>query len=157
MTQKIRALILLGSISLTVFAEEATDSQQWEGQALKEVVTLSAVPVNIKVLLGVGNPGLEGVGDRGDAFNEIDLIDPRLPMRRFIVAGVGKNISLLALEKGGYEHFVEVFLFSDVDGTTVMKKNWVLPAFVKHKWVVPYVPTTLKEVIERIPDAARED
>jgi hypothetical protein len=140
--------IIITSLLLTPGCTQASSSwEQWGNQPLREVNSLEHLPIKIKTLIGAERAGLDGVANRGEAFNSTDAVDSKLllPFRRFIVAGVGKDVVLVALEHGGIAYFVEVFLFADHDGTPVLKQ----------KWIRPYTPTTLKEVIERISNGSQ--
>jgi len=99
---------------------------QWGNQPLREVNSLEYLPVKIKTMLGAGRAGLDGLANRGEAFNSSDAVDLSLPFRRFIAAGVGKDVVLVALKHGGIAYYVEILLFSDLDGTPVLKQKWIL-------------------------------
>ena len=47
-------------------------------------------------------------------------------MRRFLVAGVGANTALVAIEHGGMGGSVEVTFFSHTDGKPAIERTWTL-------------------------------
>jgi len=88
------------------------------------VRTLADLPPTIQAGLEVGRPGLFGVADRGRPFNVTDVVDSKLPMRRFLAAGRDGDTWLVALEEGGRGYSVQVFLFSALEATP--KQRWGL-------------------------------
>ena len=94
----------------------------WAGYALSEVRTLRELPSGIQAALGVGTPGLDGIADRNGKYNPTDVVDSSLPMRRFLVAGVDANTTLVAIEHGGFGWRVEVTLFKN----TAVERSWTL-------------------------------
>ena len=99
---------------------------------------MAKIPAVLQSGLGVGRPGLEGVADRGRPFNPTDMVDERLPMRRFLAAGSDGDTWLVALEHGGRGYSVEVFLFAGPGSAP------------KEKWVLLDRPTTLGEVVRNM-------
>jgi len=94
----------------------------WAGYVLSEVRTLRELPPGIQAVLGVGTSGLNGIADRNGKYNPTDVVDSSLPMRRFLVAGVDANITLVAIEHGGRGWRVEVTLFKN----TTVERSWTL-------------------------------
>jgi hypothetical protein len=109
---------------------------EWQGGNFQEVQGLADLPASIRSALGVGRLGLDGVADRGQPFNPTDVVDDRLPMRRFLAAGRDGDTWLVALEQGGYGYRVEVFLFSALEATP------------KQQWSLGDQPKTLNEIVQ---------
>jgi len=113
----------------------------WAGHSFREVTTLSALPSNLRTALGIGKSGLDGIADVGGRYNKTDVVDPSLPMRRFVVAGTDDNAALIAIERGGRGWSVEVALFSNITRTPVLDQTWNL--FES--------PHNLRTLVERLP------
>jgi hypothetical protein len=111
---------------------------EWQGRIFQEVRSLADLPAFIRSALGVGLSGLDGVADRGQPFNTTDVVDDRLPMRRFLAAGRDGDTWLVALEKGGYAASVEVTLFAAFEATP------------KQQWSMWDRPRTLKEIVQML-------
>jgi hypothetical protein len=109
---------------------------QWAGYALSEVRTLRELPSGVQAVLGVGTPGLDGIADRNGKYNPTDVVDSSLPMRRFLVAGLDGDTTLVAIEHGGRGWRVEVTLFKK----TAFERNWIL--FKS--------PKTLRELVDQL-------
>jgi hypothetical protein len=109
----------------------------WAGHALSEVRTLRELPPDVQAVLGVGTPGMDGIADRNEKYNPTDVVDPSLPMRRFLVAGLDGDTTLVAIEHGGRGWRVEVALFKK----TAVERNWTL--FKS--------PKILRELVDRLP------
>jgi hypothetical protein len=110
---------------------------QWAGHALSEIRTLRELPPALQNVLGVGNPGMDGIADRNGEYNATDLVDSRLPMRHFLVAGSDGDLTLVAIERGGRAWRVEVTLFKK----TAIERTWALSKS----------PETLRELVDRLP------
>ena len=107
---------------------------EWRGHAFHEVTTLTDLPPAIRSQLGEGS-GFAEIADRDECFNPTD-VGNGCPTRRFLVAGRAQDTWLVALERGGRGHHVEVLLFS-------------LGA-VAQKWVLFEPPATLEELVQQI-------
>jgi len=92
-------------------AHHTTPSVAWEGREFVEVGTLAALPAAIQDSLGAQRTGAEGIADRGARFNTTDVIEPGLPMRRFVVGGVAADAAIVAYERGGRGYSVRVLLY----------------------------------------------
>ncbi len=108
---------------LAACSSPAPSSVQWRGQEFSEITSLKALPASIQGALGASRPGLEGVADAGASFNVTDVVDAKLPMRRFVLAGLSKTHALVAVEHGGRAHNVRVVLYELPD---TEKEQWVL-------------------------------
>ena len=95
---------------------------QWAGHALSEVRTLRKLPPAIQAVLGVGTPGMGGIADRNGKYNATDVVFFSHPMRRFLIAGLDGDTTLVAIERGGIGWNVEVSLFNK----TAVERNWTL-------------------------------
>lgn len=99
---------------------------EWAGHVLYEVKTLKALPQNLRTILGVEKTGLDGIADRDGRYNATDAVDPNLPWRRFIVAGMDGDAALIAVEHGGFGWFVDVTLFSNINDVPIERRAWGL-------------------------------
>lgn len=129
------ALVLVGAA--VGACEPAPGTVEWQGHVLQEVRAVSQLPAALRSSLGVDRPGLEGVADRGRPFNITDVVDRRLPMRRFVVAGHEGDTWIVAIEHGGRAYSVEVLLFTAGN-----------PA--PQRWVLNDRPNTLAELVNNI-------
>ena len=106
--------------------------------AFMEVESLAALPMAIQQNLGVGNPGRDGVADKGKPFNATDGVDSSLPMRRLLIAACEGTLQcLIALEQGGRRYSVQAYHFSG-DGDLL------------GQWTLPGRPTTLRSLQAQI-------
>ena len=93
-------------------------------QPLTEARSLESLPAQVNALLGRGHAGLEGIADRNGKFNLTDVVDDKLPVRRFILAGFNDRCALVAVERGGRGHWFEVLAFERTDGTWRATERW---------------------------------
>jgi hypothetical protein len=106
--------------------QHTTPSVAWQGREFVEVGSLASLPAPIQDSLGVGREGAAGIADRGARFNTTDVIQPGLPMRRFVIAGVASDAALVAYERGGRGYSVGVSLF-DWSGSRVRRvRSWTV-------------------------------
>ena len=109
-------------------------------QPLTEARSLENLPAEVNSLLGRGPDGLDGIADRNGKFNVTDVVDNRLPMRRFVLAGFNDSCALVAVERGGRGHWFEVFAFERTNG------KW----HVEQRWSVDAMPDSLQELRRRV-------
>ena len=76
-----------------------------------EVHSVEGLPMDVKRMLGRQKAGVEGLADKWEPFNKTDVIDARLPMRRFTTGGAGPSSALLAYEQGGRGYSVHAAAF----------------------------------------------
>jgi hypothetical protein len=107
-----RIAIALGLLALILDAVAADPGYVLNRSALVEVRTLDGLPREVNTLLGRDKSGLEGIADARKPFNKTDVVDPRLPMRRFIVAGSSLSSVLVAYEQGGIGYSVHAIGFA---------------------------------------------
>jgi len=91
----------------------------WRTVPFSEVESLAAIPQGVKALLG-------SVADRDEWFNATDVRNPKLPMRRFVLAAVADDAAIVVLESGGWSSQFEALGFSYRQGTWTRVKNWQL-------------------------------
>jgi hypothetical protein len=125
-------------VSACVRAQAGT--VDWQGNALKEVRTLGGLPPALQKALGVGGTGMAGIADRGGKFNSSDVIGDAMPTRRFLVAGLGRDGALVAVERGGFALYTNVTWFSDVERRPVARQTWTIAER----------PETLRALVERL-------
>jgi hypothetical protein len=128
---KLLSWITLGGLLLVISpAVFASEKPSCNGRQLWEVRTLDALPIAVNTLLGRNRSGLEGIADRGEKFNRTDRVDSRIPMRRFIFAGINASCALVALESGGLGYSVELIAFEyhNAKWQQIQQKNvWQTP------------------------------
>ena len=107
-------------------AEQRALKVEWAGHSLREVTSLRELPPAVQSTLGVGIPGLDGIANRGESYNPTDVVDSRLPMRRFVVAGLDADTALVAVEHGGFGWRVEVTAFADIQRKPIPEREWTL-------------------------------
>ena len=127
-------------LSLTACIGHKTDVVQWRSQRFQEITSIQFLPAHIQKALGVGQPGMDGIADRGGQFNPTDVVDSTLPMRRFALAGLSSDAVLLAVEHGGRGYSVHVSLIPLTSNDVTPRETWRL--FKK--------PETLRELIEEL-------
>ncbi len=76
--------ILLSGFSLVAAQQQSA----CVGKPLTEAHSLEILPAQLNSLLGRDRSGLEGIADRTGKFNVTDVVDNKLPMRRFVLAGL---------------------------------------------------------------------
>jgi hypothetical protein len=96
--------LVLGPGEALLVADCRKEGDPYCGLELRSLVvvhTIKGLPNDVNVLLGRQKEGPDGIADVGEPFNRTDVVDRRLPMRRFIVAGVSSTSVLVAYEQGG--------------------------------------------------------
>ena len=106
--KQIACLVVVWLLTGITAAVSASELSSCTDGSLSEVRTLAGLPSKVNLLLGQTTTGLEGIADRDEKFNVTDVIDERLPMRRFIIAGINPTCSLVALEHGGRGYSIEL-------------------------------------------------
>ena len=81
---------------------------------------------------------MEGIADRGQPFNVTDVVDNRLPMQRFLTAGVDGDTWLVAVERGGRAHYAEAYHFSAHESKP------------REEWPLSDIPANLADVVRQI-------
>ena len=66
---------------------------------------------------------LGGIADPGQPFNATDVVDPKLPMRRLVVAAVSENYCIVTYWQGGIALRLETRIFKLSAGR--VKRIWV--------------------------------
>lgn len=119
-------LTLISCAKPPATSETGEQRVEWAGRKFREVTALRALPPGVQTVLGVGKPGLDGIADPGGKYNITDVVDSKLPMRRFLIGGVDDNAALVALERGGIGWSVEVTLFTNTAQTPSVQQTWGL-------------------------------
>lgn len=132
---------LLRSDYYLVSTSFAAASAGCDSAQLVEIRSLAKLPSDIRRLLPSTNSGLDGIADRGARFNETDVIDRKLPMRRFTLAGVGATCALIAVEHGGFVSGIEVTEYHLTAGE--WRPSWRRP--------IPREPSTVPELLRAAP------
>jgi hypothetical protein len=113
----------------------------WAGHSLQEIRSLDALPPALQTILGTSKQGLDGIAEPNGKYNATDFVDGRLPMRRFLVAGLDQEMALVAVEHGGYAWRVEVTQYSLRSQTPAEEKSWTTYAS----------PQSLRELVATLP------
>lgn len=121
-----RSAVMAGLLALTLEAFAADPARVAEARALAEVRTLDALPKEVNVLLGRDKSGLDGIADSGKPFNMTDVVDPRLPMRRFLRGGSSLHFVLVEYELGGRGHSIHVVAFESQRSGWAQVGHWTL-------------------------------
>jgi len=109
-------------------------SVTWQGRHWVEATSLRSVPADVVTAIG-GEP----IADRGQPFNPSDVFNG-LPARRFLLAGIGPDEAIVAVERGGRGHFVEFLRIGRADRR------------VRQRWADGFVQVdSLEQVLRRIP------
>ena len=135
-----RVAVMLLLLALIKDAVASDIDRVLDRRSLVQVRTLDGLPRDVNALLGQGKGGPDGIADRGQPFNKTDVVDSRLPMRRFIVGGSSLSAVLVAYEQGGR-------------GSSVQALGFVLePSGWKQigQWTLKSTPYTLFGLIELI-------
>jgi hypothetical protein len=103
---------------------KATTSVAWNGREFVEVGSLALLPAAIQDELGAQRAGAEGIAERGARFNTTDVVEPGLPMRRFVVAGVAPDAALVAYERGGRGYSVGILLYTWSGSRVQRVRTW---------------------------------
>jgi hypothetical protein len=92
---------------------------QGEQAGWQEAQSLRELPPGIQVLLGVGLGAHDGgIADRGEAFNNGDVVTPASPpQRRFALGLVNGDTALIAVEQGGRGQAVAAMEFKQTGAT----------------------------------------
>jgi len=105
----------------------AADAPMVDTRTLVEVRTLDGLPREVNELLGRGKPGTAGIANVYEPFNQTDVVNEKLPSRRFLVAGSNLSYALIAYEQGGRAHSFFAKGFSlDASGWKQVG-SWTLP------------------------------
>src|SRR5215472_2023234 len=95
-------------------------------ETFKEVRTNALPKAVLAALRGFRPPELagelhvsgttEGIADAGQPFNATDIVDPRLPMRSLVVAGLSQHYCALSYWQGGMAMTFKTSIFELSDG-----------------------------------------
>ena len=118
-----QGLILLSSIVVSAcvlaslnsaWAAETSKARpaDWLQADYEPLKSLKAVPAAVLTALLLKMPYDSRLADRGEKFNATDVIDSRLPRRRFIFAGRSAQFILVCYEHGGYSHHYHLAVFA---------------------------------------------
>ncbi len=128
---------LLSGFSLVAAAQQHSACA---GNPLTEAHSLEILPPQLNSLLGRDRRGLEGIADRNGKFNVTDVVDNKLPMRRFVLAGLSASCAIVAVERGGRAHTYEVVEFEYTNA------KWR----VAQRWGINAAPRSLQELVAHV-------
>lgn len=80
---------------------EAKSTADWLQVHYKPLASLKAVPAAVLKILLSEIPAGQKLADRGERFNAADVVDARLPRRRFVFGGMSSPFVLVCYEHGG--------------------------------------------------------
>ena len=124
------------------FAREEAAQQQsvCARTPLTEARSLETLPRQLNSVLGRDRGGLEGIADRNGKFNVTDVVDDKLPMRRFVLAGLSASCAIVAVERGGRAHTYEVVAFEHINARWRVAQRWSMNA----------APRSLQELVAHV-------
>jgi len=128
--------ILLSGFSLVAAQQQSA----CVGKPLTEAHSLEILPAQLNSLLGRDRSGLEGIADRTGKFNVTDVVDNKLPMRRFVLAGLSASCAIVAVERGGRTHTYQAVAFEYANA------KWL----VVQRWGINGAPHSLQELVARV-------
>ncbi|HEY1090702.1 MAG TPA: lytic murein transglycosylase, partial [Burkholderiaceae bacterium] len=84
----------------------------------REVLSLQALPLELRKLLDADQNTADGMAERGAQFNESDVIadNDQRPTRRFVLAALSSDCALVAFEQGGRGKTVRMASFRRGNG-----------------------------------------
>src|SRR5437879_11483635 len=138
MSHCVALLVRIVLVVVVTCAAAADTGLPIDTRSLVEVRTLAALPRAVNSALGRQKPGLEGIADVREKFNATDVVDSRLPMRRFVVGGASSTAALVAYEQGGRSHLFHAVAFS------LGRSGWSEVG----EWTLSANPSTLRAVLE---------
>lgn len=135
-----RYLFAMVLVTLATRAAAADTPFVIDTRQLVEVKTVEALPRDVKRLLGRQKSGVEGFADRWDKFNKTDVVNEKLPMRRFLVGGAGAISALVAYEQGGRAYSIHASAFA------LESSGWTEVG----KWTLRENPYSLRKLLESV-------
>ena len=81
--------------------EKVIPPPDWLEEEYRDIYTMDEVPQSLVNLLLAKMSFDPRLAEGGEPFNEAEVIDPRLPRRRFMFAAYSTNFILVAYEHGG--------------------------------------------------------
>ena len=138
MSHRVALLVRIVLVVVVTCTAAADTGLSVDTRSLVEVRTLAALPRAVTSALGRQKAGLEGIADIRENFNATDVVDSRLPMRRFVVGGASSTAALVAYEQGGRSHSFHAVAFS------LGRSGWSEVG----EWTLNENPYTLRAVLE---------
>src|SRR6266704_5053956 len=140
MKPSVAASVLASLLSGFSVVAAAQQQSACAGKPLTEAHSLEILPAQLNSLLGRDRSGLEGIADRNGKFNVTDVVDNKLPMRRFVLAGLSASCAVVAVERGGRAHTYEVVMFEHINA------QWR----VAQRWSINAAPRSLQELVAHV-------
>ena len=111
--------ILLGILSSQSIADTQSVSSVLETRFVDSEFRLVAKQSDLPAMLVENFSGFDRdeIADVGDPYNWSDLIDPELPARQMVLAGISDSVSFLVFNQGGFATSRRTLLIGDVSGT----------------------------------------
>jgi hypothetical protein len=106
--QRYRFVVIIFAFAAVFVAPLTHAEGRCPGAAFTEVWSLEALPNKLRHMFPSSRIGVDGIADRGGRFNATDVIVHDWPMRRFVLAAVGKSCVVVAIEYGGRAHGFEL-------------------------------------------------
>ena len=138
MSHRVALLVRIVLVVVVTCTAAADTGLSVDTRSLVEVRMLAALPRAVTSALGRQKAGLEGIADIRENFNATDVVDSRLPMRRFVVGGASSTAALVAYEQGGRSHSFHAVAFS------LGRSGWSEVG----EWTLSANPSTLRAVLE---------
>src|SRR5712664_2529979 len=127
-TPTVVASVLVSLLSGFSLVATAQQHSAFAGKPLTEAHSLDVLPAPLHSLLPFDRRGLEGIADRNGKFNVTDVVDNKLPMRRFVLAGLSASCAIVAVERGGRAHTYEVVAFEHINAQWRVAQRWSINA-----------------------------
>jgi hypothetical protein len=138
MFHRVKRLVPMVLVAVATGTAAADTGTPIDTRSLVEVHTLAALPRDVTSVLGRQKAGAQGIADVREKFNPTDVVDSRLPMRRFVVGGASSTSALVAYEQGGHSHSIHAVAFS------LGRAGWSQVG----EWTLTEYPYTLRAVLE---------
>ena len=117
---------LIGHTGRALAVEAASADPSFDTRSLVKVESVDGMPKDVRTALGRQKAGIDGIADAWKKFNATDVIDSRLPMRRFIVGGASSASALVAYEQGGHSYSIHAVAFYLQDWGWTKVAEWTL-------------------------------
>jgi hypothetical protein len=94
-------LALLGASGSASAAVAPAATVACGGLDYAEARSLQDLPPEIQAALGADALGMDGIADRGGHFNSSDVVDEKVPGRRFAAGGFAPGRAVVFVERAG--------------------------------------------------------
>jgi hypothetical protein len=110
MSIRLAKLVGVAALCMPVIASAAARDWCYDAKFVP-VESLSKLPSEVQVLMGVGKTGTDGMADRDQPYQVGDVILEDLPFRRFLNGAVAPSCVRAVVEFGGRVHSLHQWNF----------------------------------------------